>query len=70
MTLDYRYQALDFSGKVLATGKRIMDIEGVGQRILIDNKLLKHATTDYYPAYRYSWITGIRKVGNIIRREI
>ena len=50
-----RYMAIDYNGKILAQGKRLMDIEGTGKRILIDYKNIKQAEQGFYPLTRYIW---------------
>ena len=50
-----RYMAIDKNGKVLSQGTRLMDIEHVGERILIDYKKMRQAEQGFYPTNRYNW---------------
>jgi hypothetical protein len=63
-----RYQALDKKGNVIASGKRLMDVTGAGERILIDYKKMRHAITGFYPTTVYAWRAGIRRVGDLLRK--
>lgn len=71
MALDYRYQALDFNGKILSTGNKLYSVCAFGRRIIIDYKLMRHTVqTSMYPQTRYNWHNGISDVGNILHRVI
>jgi len=64
----YRYQALSKTGKVIATGDRLMDVEGYGERLLVDFKEKRWVRQLLYPSSRYQWNKGIKQIGEIIRR--
>ena len=50
-----RYMAIDETGKVLAQGNRLMDVEGPGDRFLIDYKKMVCIAQGFYPLTRYAW---------------
>lgn len=50
-----RYTALDLTGRILATGLRLGDIQGYGPRILIDWKTRRTAIESHYPVIRPNW---------------
>jgi len=69
-TLDYHYQSVDFTGKVLGTGKRLTDVEGMGERIIVDYKKMRYTIQPQYPAARYNWHKGFDGISFIIKREV
>jgi hypothetical protein len=53
--LDYRYQAIDNTGKVLNTGKLLRDVAKVGKRVIIDYKMMRYTNQAFYPQTNYMW---------------
>jgi len=64
-----RWQALDPNGNVLALGSRMMDVEGMGPRYLIDYKKTRYAFCKLYPLTRYNWFP-LDMLGRAIRFQI
>lgn len=54
-----RYQALNRKGQVIATGKRLMDVEGMpGDRIIVDYHKKRWTIQHDLPQTRYQWVMG------------
>ena len=68
-TVIKRYFAYDFDGKEIARGSTIASVDGAGDRIIVDYKLLRFTCHALYPLSVYLWIRGLREVGNFIRRR-
>ena len=70
--LDYRYQGIDRYGNVKKTGRRLMDVEGMGIWLIVDNKEMRYAYQPMYPPTRQNWkflSTSARKeIANKLRR--
>jgi len=65
--LDYRYQAIDNTGKILNTGNLLRDVAKLGKRIIIDYKMMRFANQALYPATRYMWRRDFNTISSIIK---
>lgn len=66
--MDYRYQSIDYTGNILKTGNLLRDIEGLGERILIDYKIKRYTLQPTYPATRYTWHQGFDGISRMIKK--
>lgn len=62
-----RYQSLSKTGVVLAQGKTITSVQGMGNRIIVDYKQKRHAVDDFYPSATLNWINGTVNLGSRFR---
>jgi hypothetical protein len=55
-----RYLRMTPTGGTVCWGRRLMDIERVGEGIIVDYKLLRWTNAPYYPPTGYLWHTKHR----------
>ena len=64
-----RYDAFDFDARPIASGNRLMDVQGPGERIIADWKALRFAIQGFYPTERPHWTKNGATISAAIRNH-
>ena len=64
-----RYLAMTKRGKPIIFGKKLGDVQSLGERIIVDFKQRRYSFQGLYPINYMSWYYDFNNLGNIIRKN-